>query len=272
MSRRRRQGVSVQALIGTVLLGFLIVLVVGGLLYWNVFREKPTFDKTTHCPMVNDEIRPTGQTIVLIDKTDLLTSNQIIVLEEFWKNIENRMKPGELLSIYALDADFAKNHKPIFEACKMRRDKDANKYYENVRKIQKAFEENFEKPVQEAIGKVRRDTRSSSKESPLFEMMQLIGEKSVRPYDVEGHRRLLIFSDMLHNTSRFSMFKKRIKYSDFEKTNYAKEMQIPLDGLEVELHYFMNYPEFQDGYNREFWKTFFKSAGAYKLEVHKIGK
>lgn len=273
MSRRRKKGVSVSTILATILLAIITVAIVLVSLYWTVLREKPSFDEATHCPLVDEEIRPLAHTVILIDKTDVLTPIQTDTLIQFLKQKVNyQMIPGELLSIYALGDNLARSRKPIFEVCKMRRGKDANELYENKRKIQEAFNEKFNGPVWQVINELTGIT-SSAKESPLFEMIQSIGVNSVQGINVDGPRRLIVFSDMLHNTSRYTMFRKGIKYSDFEKSNYARELKTNLYGVEVELHYFINHPEYQkDMHNPKFWKSYFKSAGAFEPEIHIVGK
>jgi hypothetical protein len=98
-------------------------------------------------------------------------------------------------------------------------------------------------------------------------MLQLVGINAFRKHDVKGERRLIIISDMLHNTPQFSMYRGPVDYETFAASKYGRKAQLELRDVEVELHYLINNPQLQTKRNLKFWEDYFIKAGAQIVAV-----
>ncbi|RYH56192.1 MAG: hypothetical protein EON54_12260 [Alcaligenaceae bacterium] len=107
----------------------------------------------------------------------------------------------------------------------------------------------------------------SARTSPIFEMLQLVAVNGFRKHAIKGERRLIIMSDMLHNTPEFSMYRPLPDYSAFAASGYGQKMQLDLPDVEVDLNYLINSPQFQTKRNLRFWEEYFNKAGARIVTV-----
>ena len=101
-------------------------------------------------------------------------------------------------------------------------------------------------------------------------MLQLVGINGFRKHAVQGPKRLVLVSDMLHNTPQFSMYQGALEFEAFEANDYAKKAQADLRDVTVELHYLMTTPRLQTRRNLAFWERYFERAGARLTEVRRV--
>ena len=101
-----------------------------------------------------------------------------------------------------------------------------------------------------------------SKTSPIFEMLQLVAINSFRKHAVTGPRRLIVVSDMLHNTAGYSMYQGVPDFDTFAASDYGRRTGADLDGVEVEVHYVLNTPRLQTRRQLQFWELSFRKSGA----------
>lgn len=139
-----------------------------------------------------------ASTVILIDLSESVsvqTSNEMV--NRVLTYIENDLKTGELVSIYTISDVSKKVFEPIFV---MRKPSNkGNRLFENAQSIKKNYSENFLEPLTTAI-KVKP---VNSKESPIA---HAVTDISLSTNIKSSKNTLLIFSDMLENTSEFSMY------------------------------------------------------------------
>lgn len=229
--------------------------------YYFLTREAGP-DKVTLCPGEG----PTGHLLLLIDTTDPLNFTQIqaftTLVEEL---IDSQVKPGELLSVFVLGEDHTKNAKPVFEKCNPGKGEDKSELTHNIARLQKQFKQGFREPLIELIPSLQ--STAAAKTSPIFEMIQLASINGYRKHPTEGRRRLIIVSDMLHNTPQFSMYSRLDDFQNFRSSAYGQKMQTDLKGVETELHYVMNTPQLQTRRHLKFWEEYFSNTGARLVAV-----
>lgn len=250
----------------------IVIAAIGSAFAFFFFQEKTQYDKLTGCPLNSTgEIAPRGHTVVLIDETDQLTVQQKDFMQTYLRNfIKKDLNAGELLSIYALGTDIKNNRKPLFEMCKMRDGSDADALTENEKLMARQFKKKFEAPLAKKFDELM-EPHPAAKQSPIFEMIQAIAVNSFAKHDVAGDRRLIIYSDMLHNTKGFSLYKSK-NYDQFKNSNYYSELSFRLPDTEVDLYVFNTNPSLHKNNLIEFWKQFFKSKGAYINHVESTGR
>jgi hypothetical protein len=109
-----------------------------------------------------------------------------------------------------------------------------------------------------------------AKNSPILEMIQIVGLNGFRKHDISGERRLFIMSDMLHNTPQFSMYRDRQEYLVFSDSDYGRKAHSELNGVDVELYYLINTPKLQTRRNLKFWEDYFDASGARIIKVRPL--
>jgi hypothetical protein len=178
------------------------------------------------------------------------------------------MREGELLSVFILGDEFKENAEPIFEKCHPGDGKGKSGFNANPVLIAKRFEKNFREPVLELTGKVLKDT--PSKYSPVYEMLQLVSINGFRRANVDGKKRLIVFSDMLPNTKEFSMFNGIPEFEAFMRSGYGRNTIAPLEGVQVTINILINYPELQTTKQVSFWEKYLENSGAELLFVNPL--
>jgi hypothetical protein len=239
------------------------VAVLGAFAYFFVQREKP-LDAKTLCPADG----PRGHYVLLVDKTDPLSFTQrqafTVMLKEL---VDRRVPQGFLLSVFVLGEDFKATADPLVELCNPGSGADKSEWTANLKKAHAQYQSRFIDPV---IAQADALTASkSANASPIFEMLQLVGINAFRKHAVDGDRKLVLVSDMLHNTPQFSMFKSTTnpEYEAFAATDYGRRMHCELDRVAVEIHYLMHTPALQTKRNLQFWMDYFNHSGARVVAV-----
>lgn len=248
--------------------GVVLLVVASAVVGWVVytqFSREPPIDKTTMCPASG----PMGHIVLLVDKTDPLNFTQRQAFSVAMKElIETKVPEGHLISIFVLGESFEQSASPIIELCNPGSDAGKSELNANLKRLRKQYEERFVKPIEDAGKALVAD--EPAKASPIFEMLQLVGINGFRKQAVKGPRRLVLFSDMLHNTSQFSMYSGAMEFGAYEASDYAKKTQAELKDVVVELHYLMTTPRLQTRRNLAFWERYFERAGARLSEVRRL--
>lgn len=263
LGRRARAKRTKHIVLGTGLFLF-VAAVAAGAAYFALSRPNP-LNALNMCPAAG----PAGHYVVLLDKTDPLTFTQKAALEVFVKElIEKRVPEGKLVSVFALGSDYKQNAEPVVELCNPGTGAGKDETTSNPRKLRERYEQQFAQPLKAQIDKLI--AIESSKTSPIFEMLQLVAINGFRKNATQGEHRLIVISDMLHNTDELSMFKQQFDFAAFHDSAYGKRTQVDLQGVSVELHYLMNYPQLQTRRNAAFWESYFEQAGARVVDVRPV--
>jgi hypothetical protein len=263
LGRRARQRRARELILGTIALVLVVAAVLLAVYY---ARSRPAdLDKESLCPANG----PTGHYVLLVDTTDPLSFTQKeafkVTLREL---VEKRIPEGYLLSVFVLGEDFKDGAKPIAELCNPGSGQNKSDLTENIRQLNKQYRERFLDPLLKHSEALL--AAEPAKFSPIFEMVQLVAINGFRKHDVKGPRRLVIMSDMLHNTPQFSMYKGVPDYSAFASSSYGQKAQLEMRGVDVEIHYLMNSPQLQTKRNLKFWEDYFDKAGARIVAVRPL--
>ena len=207
--------------------------------------------------------------MLLVDKTDILSFTQKEAFSITLRDIvEKRTPEGYLLSLFVLGEDFKDNAKPLVELCNPGTGADKNELTANLKQLKKQYQERF---LDQILGKSDMLIAATpAKASPIFEMLQLVSINGFRKHSVNGEKRLIIMSDMLHNTPQFSMYKGPVDHQTFTASDYGRKSYLELQDVEVEIHYLMNTPQLQTKRNVKFWEDYFNKAGARIVAVQPL--
>lgn len=247
-----------------IVVGVFIALVIVGVTAFKLTRPK-SVDASSLCPAAG----PAGHFVLLIDKTDPLNFTQKQAFTELLREVIQKKTPeGYLLSVFVLGEDFKDNAEPVIELCNPGTGEDKSEYTSNKRKAHRQYEERFLVPLtKQAESLVATE---SAKASPVFEMLQMVSINSFRKHDVKGERRLIIVSDMLHNTPQMTMYRGPVDYDAFANTDYGRKVGLQMPDVKVELNVLMNSPQLQTKRNLAFWEAYFNKAGARIVAVRPL--
>lgn len=238
----------------------LIALSVVAWFYTNFMLAQDTIDKVTLCPTKG----PKGHYVVLIDNTSPFPFTQKAALSQRLKSMVSTDIPeGYLLSVFLLGEKFEQNEKPIFERCNPGQWKDRNPLSSTKKFVDRDFNEKFASPLYEVIRKIPLDQHS--KLSPIFQMLQLVGINGFSHANVDGDRKLIIYSDMLANMPDFSMYRGApMSFGEFAKTPYGRNAQAPgLKGAVVSINLLANeHKTAQTNRLGDFWANYFDANEA----------
>lgn len=255
-ARRRRN----MLMIGGIALLTIASAVVATVAYITLRREPPLDARM--CPAAG----PAGHYVALIDTTDPLSFTQKQAYSVIFRELVERNTPeGYLLSVFVLGENFEAFAKPVVELCNPGSGADKSELTANLRRLRQQYEDRFLKPLLDEGDRLA--STQSAKASPVLEMLQLVALNGFRKENIQGERRLILVSDMLHNTPQFSMYRGTPDYKAFSETTYGQKMRLDLPSTKVELHYLINAPKLQTRQNLQFWEEHFNKAGARIVAV-----
>jgi hypothetical protein len=260
LGRRARQRRMQELVLGTLAL-IVVVAALVGVYYYKTNRPKG-LNPETMCPVDG----PLGHYVLLVDKTDPLNFTQKQAFSAIFQElVEKRVPEGSLLSVFVLGEDFKETATPLVELCNPGDGSGKSEFTSNLKRLKAQYRLKFIEPMLKQSELLV--STQPAKWSPIFEMLQLAGINAYRKHDVKGERRLIIVSDMLHNTPQFTMYQGPVDYASFAASDYGKRAQPELNNVEVELHYLMNSPRLQTKRNLKFWEDYFSKAGARIVAV-----
>lgn len=150
-------------------------------------------------PTCDPEVK--AKTVIVLDHSESVPTQTIeAIVERTWQFIDTHTLEGELVSVFTLSQLSKKNLKATFSACKPR--KDGNRSIEDVKRLKRDFEEKFKKPLRNELSAKIQESDESPIAQALIDLS--LDDKHFRSADVT---RLLVFSDFIENTPKFSMYK-----------------------------------------------------------------
>lgn len=202
-----------------------------------------------------------GHTVILIDKTDKLGFTQQQTLLTDVSNVIKNLKVGTLVSVFALASDFENTAAPIIQLCSPGRFEEGDNIFTKSEAFtEKQFRDKFEAPILRTVEDLATAPPDAS--SPILEMLQLVGIKGFKSAGINNNLELVVYSDFLHNTKRFSMYRTVNKFDDFASSDYGIQAMPKLREVAVRLKYLMHTPKLQGQDNRKFWMQLFRQSGA----------
>lgn len=142
-----------------------------------------------------------AKTVIVIDQSETVPKQTAdAIVERTWQFVDERVQEGELVSVFTLSQLSKNNLAATFSACKPR--KLGNRSVESEKKVEKEFREKFQKPLRKELAKPITESDESPIAQALIDLS--LDDKHFRSADVT---HLLVYSDMLENTPKFSFYK-----------------------------------------------------------------
>ncbi|WP_323810211.1 hypothetical protein [Sphingobium baderi] len=144
-------------------------------------------------------IQPVSKkTVFVLDQSDTIPEQTSIeIVRRIREAIAKDVQENELVTIFQVTDASRTSLRPIFTKCKPKQ--DGNELTENKRFIQKAFQEEFMHPLEDALS--HAPPKSSS--SPIGEILI---DLSLTGFLSGEENRLYVFSDLMQNSSNASLY------------------------------------------------------------------
>ncbi len=246
--------------------GALSVVLVGSLLSMGALahylKGEVLHDGETLCP--SDQSVP--HTVLLVDRTDPFTDLHTRLFESAVERGSAALRRGERLSIFLIEARTSTPPAPILSLCKPDDGSDANWLYQNSTLLRSAFEKQFAQPLTALVDRLHEPAQAPA--SPILETIRAV---SLLPSfrEAQARRKLIVVSDLLENTARYSHYTTTPDYQSFRRSPYGASLLPSLHGVEVELVYLPNQraQKRQGRAHLAFWQSYLTEAGARAVEV-----
>lgn len=224
--RRRRRESNAGTLVATALVVAMSGILLGGYAYLKVrAADNVVLDESSLCPVDG----PVSATAVLLDTTDPISRTTFLDLQnEFEKQMAD-VPVGGLIEIYAL-TDKPGELTAIFSGCNPGSEGDI--WTENPEHIRRRWEDSYRKPLDRILVDINPD--ASAAQSPIMAAIQKIKLTlfdSSRARDIP--KRLVIASDMIEHTDRYSQYRSGIDYGAYEASEASRDFGTSLDGVLV---------------------------------------
>lgn len=233
------------------------VLFIGGVFLYAWQGKGPRVDNE-FCPLDNQYPR----TAILLDASDSLTPLQVKTAEEHVEQLAKQRLPlHEWVGIFVLHQGNLAVPKPKIALCNPGDEKNCNSLIENCNDAEDIFHSQFVEPMAKEIRQLSSAFQAGT--SPIFEMIRAVA--SSHGFNSSQQRRLIIISDMLHNTRDYSHYRDGFDFDAWSQSGYASNfLELSLSGVTVEIWYIrrLGLQHLQTGKHVEFWNQYFSALGA----------
>lgn len=237
----------------------LVGIVVGSLM----LRAGSTrIDKVNGCPTNGyDSI-----TVVLVDLTDPVSPIQAAALRNALIDIRDSVPKYGRLEVYPLEPTTEHVIEPLFIACSPGNAKDVTStLYGNPELADRIWHKKFANRLDGVVDRIRK--LPDSQESPILEGIQSVSVTAFgdRLAEHAKDKRLIVISDMLHNTHDLSMYKTIPTFPAFKTTSYHARVWQSLRDVSVDVYIIARDTrhDVQKPPLYVFWVDYFEDAGGY---------
>lgn len=225
--------------------------------YLYVRATSQPVDPDTLCPIKGSE----GQLVVLMDRTDALSTAQREDLRNKLRDIRDSLPPKHEMSIYAVGETGERLLSPLLTRCNPGSPDEANGLYQNKDKIRRAWQSGFMDPFDSVIHQITESDLPMPR-SPIMESIQSVAISAFNSHRPSAPRRLVIVSDMLQNTPEFSHYKHFEPFRQFRDTDYYRRLKPDLLGVNVTIIFIRRDRTIPAAKLIEFWQAYFADSGA----------
>lgn len=263
-SRRKKK----DDLIGYVLI-FLSIIILSAIFYFFMQSQSKikAIDKNTLCP----EGGPVAKTVVLIDLSDPYPQIVRDQMLRFLKDIKNSTMKHEQLQVYVMTTANEISVNKKVDICNPGSGEDVSEWTSNPRMIKKKWKESFSEPINDVF---RESLKSGDSDiSPILESIKSISVYSLIGIDNNDiPKKLIIFSDMIQNSSAYSQYKSNETYKNFIVTRKGRKSLVDLNGSHVSIYYVRRgkYAVIQGKNHISFWRDWIMGSSGVLENVKSI--
>ena len=245
-------------------LGAGALLLVGVAALYQIGTLSPETDDRL-CP---EDTGPRGATVLLLDTSDPLTPKHRAELERLARDIESEhpgrmgIAPGELLAVYELTQDPGAP-KELVQVCRPLKNPKNRTWRDDIHQGRRFAEQDW-KSFKDGLTKVFPERESEPQPtSPLLETITVLaarhapGKRGNKGFKVH----LIIFSDLLQHTPRFSHYGPYPDAKDMRRS--AQDLLTDLTGTKVSLFWLKRpkYAKWQTRHHYYWWTNLIRIQG-----------
>ena len=239
-------------------------LVIAVIIGYYIMSNHDEYDSTTLCSTTNDH----DHTVILLDQTGGFSHSQARLINRLIDNTVESLPTGERLSFYELeDVKYKGLSDPMFDRCKPKQARDGNSVYENKKRIDKRYTNQFEKPLLDLREKV--SFGQSLSESPLIESIYDLSALMKRGKKSQI-REIILVSDLLQHTNSFSFY----RHDHINRRYKGGHIPTPdLSGIKVTVLYIVrsgHESALQNNNVIEWWERYLLDANAVINRIVKV--
>jgi hypothetical protein len=258
---RRRRGNIIGVVIAVCCFCFLAALA-GYVIWWG--PKRLALDEF-YCPK---DVPPTAVYAVLVDHSDAFTTIQQLAVRNRLDGLRAEVPKFGRLEIYRVvaEAEAVQDRDqiaPVFSLCNPGTGAELDELTGNPNLARKRWESGFDQPLQEVFQSLM--TGGGAETSPIMESIQALALQAFARDGLEATpKSLVIVSDMLHHTDKFSHYRSAPDFGQLKGTPYYRQLRSDLSGVKVTLLY-LHRPEAsgrQTPAHLRFWQAFFADQGA----------
>jgi hypothetical protein len=188
------------AFVGTLLI-LASVAVVAGALGYLILNQQPERDSDSLCAPALER----GQTIILVDKTDLWNEAQADRLEQhIWWLVSTKMQTEERLSIFAFNDQLQAGFKPLFSFCKPPSGETADDIVKSKDYYNRRYKKQFIEPLRAVLENIKKAEEKDC--SPIIEVLfDVLTRREIMEHP--GPTRIVLISDLAENSSLYSFYR-----------------------------------------------------------------
>ena len=200
-------------------------------------------------------------TVILLDATEAVSQAQLEDLSNQLGLVVRDSMIHERFTIYFL-RDEPERFQPRLEVCNPGTGENLSALNNNLKKLNKVWEESFKTRVIDSLQGLAEVTPSTS--SPIMEMLKFVGLRTFAR-SISPEKRLILASDMVEHTDSYSQYRDRkLDFENLSKSPYFREMRPRLNDVMIDLLY-IERPTLSDIQGRDhvtkFWRSFVKRSG-----------
>ena len=227
----------------------------------DAFREAR--DPSSGC---RTDAPPAGYSALIVDQTDVLSDAQRARLAEERDRILARVGPDAMVAIYVVNEHAGPLLVPELALCSPGAGRDANPLYQNPRKRDAHFRQQFAERLDAVVARLEQPHTSAT--SPILEAIQAVAAAEAFQR-ATGPRELVIVSDLLENVPAFSHYRAAPSFERFRASRYAARVAADLRGAALRLVYLRRERDLerQGEPHLAFWRQYFGASGAGSVDV-----
>lgn len=266
--RRKKFGKSSSTSGSTIALIILLfagtVVLAGGIGYFYLQAQNVTkLDAETLCPVGG----PTGQLVILIDKTDIVTIRQLSFAQTKIEDVVEAVPVGTRISLGVISPDEAVVQQEYLSICKPPSVDEANEIIQNIAEVDAKYKDRFKAPLDTMLKSLMVVSEAPS--SPIMENLQTFLSRIPDNASVGETKILVLFSNLAQHSDELSFYEGG-NWKSFTSSGGEQRLARSLSGFEVRLFQIPIIEVFQPDLE-DFWARYFDAQGASKIRYEQVG-
>jgi hypothetical protein len=138
-----------------------------------------------------------ADTVIMLDRREpLAIQTRHEITSRILAHVQDKVQVNERVTVFYVGDDSNRALEPAFSRCKL--PQKANRIYEDTQGVERAYRRDFIEPLEKSLGAAQGNSKDAS-------IAQALIDVSLSRYLRATNNTLLVYSDMLENTRKFSL-------------------------------------------------------------------